>query len=106
MLEKRHKNIAIKDAILYAIYLVNSDKGECTFEHLVKKCFDIFPKDFSLSNYPQWPDTRKIDRPLRRLRQQGLVKNNKDGSYALTRKGEELAARLTKILKQQSLFKI
>jgi len=52
--------------------------GYVTFEHLVKECFDRFPESFSFYRYKNWPDSLKLDRPIRKLRRNyGYIKGKK-----------------------------
>lgn len=89
--EKVYKNIQKSHLILFGLYSVATKKEECTSERLVKECFTLFPKIFGMSRYPQWPDTLKFDRDLRKLREQGLITGNPKISYSLTKFGEKLA---------------
>ena len=75
------------------------------FEELVKNCFKIFPDYFSLKNYPKWPDTRKLDRPLRLLRSRKLVRIDKStGIVVITSAGKREAKEIAKTLKQGRLL--
>ena len=89
--EKIYTNLPKNHLITFGIYSVVVQKEECTPERLVKECFTLFPKVFGMSRYPQWPDTLKFDRDLRKLREQGLITGNPKISYSLTKFGENLA---------------
>jgi len=78
---------SINDLILFVLYSSNKE-GKCTFEDLVKNCFVSFPEIFSLKENPQWPDTRKLDRPLRLLRKKRLISGDPQSFYILTQKGK------------------
>jgi hypothetical protein len=94
---------SINDLILFILY--SSDKeGKATFEGLVKNCFENYPDVFSLKSNPQWPDTRKLDRPLRTLRKKGLISGDPATFFALTKKGKKEAEEISKILKQKPLL--
>jgi hypothetical protein len=99
----KRKIDSINDKILFTLYS-SSRKKEPTFEDLAKKCFNDFPETFSLKKYPKLLDTRKLDRPLRTLRREGLVKGDPSTSFCLTKKGEKIAKNLTTILKQKKLL--
>jgi len=70
----------------------------------VKKCFRYFPEIFSLKNNLKWPDTRKLDRPLRDLRGKKLIKGSPDTFIYLTEKGKKTGQELNKLLCQKKLL--
>jgi hypothetical protein len=86
-----YEKLGMQDLIVYAIYSVTKSGEVCTYERLIKECYEKFPKTFSLKNYPSWPDSLKLDRPLRTLRQKGFVIGSTRGNFELTRFGLDLA---------------
>jgi hypothetical protein len=86
-----YQKIETQNLIVYAIYSIAKNKEVCTYERLVKECYEQFPKIFSLKNYPQWPDSLKLDRPMRTLRQKGFLVGSARGNFELTRFGLNLA---------------
>ena len=66
--EGLYKRVSINNLILFGIYSVIDTKKKCSFGILTQKCFNLFPQIFFLSQCSKWPDTRKLDRPLRTLR--------------------------------------
>jgi len=101
--EELYKERGINDLILLGIYFVVSEDEKCTFERLIKKCFNLFPKTFSFPQYPKWPDSRKLDRPLRTLRKRKLITGNPKISFSLTKFGKELAEQTLKTFRQRKL---
>ncbi len=92
-----YAKIEMQYLILLGIYSVFK-KGEiCTFERLVAECFKKFPKTFAFKRYPKWPDSLKFDRPLRTLRQKGLIVGGANDYFSLTKFGEEEAERIKKV---------
>ncbi len=89
----------LHELILVSIYLVAISKETCTFERLVAECFNNFPKAFSFKRYPKWPDATKFDRPLRTLREKGLITGSPRDAFALNQYGERKAKSLLGILK-------
>jgi len=77
---------------------------KCSFEKLVKECFNAFPEIFSLKNYPKWPDSRKLDRPLRTLRERGFIIGDPKTSFSLTTRGKKEAQEIVKVLRQKRLL--
>lgn len=97
--EETYKGIQVNYLIVFGIYSVLAKGEKCTFEKLVAECFNLFPKIFSFARYPQWPDSIKLDRPLRTLREKGLVIGNPRSLFSLTKFGEKMAKDTAKILK-------
>lgn len=102
--EELYKRASIGDLILFCIYVLNEEKKECSFGNLTRKCFDLFPKTFRLSGYLKWPDTRKLDRPLRALRKQNFISGNPSTSFELTPKGKKRASKITESFRQGKLL--
>ncbi len=92
---------SINNLILFSIYSVSEKK--CTFEELINKCFTLFPKAFSFSKYQKWPDSRKLDRPLRLLRRKKLITGNPKTYFSLTKTGKKLAEDIIENSRQRRL---
>jgi len=102
--EQLYKKAPINNLILFGIHLVLNKEKECSFEELTKKCFTLFPKTFALFKNPNWPDTRKLDRPLRILRDKKLIIGNPQNSFSLTASGKKIALEITNIFTQKKLL--
>jgi len=94
---------SINSLILFGIYSVCAKKEQCTFERLAKECFSLFPKAFSFSRYREWPDSRKLDRPLRSLRRKKLISGDPKNYFSLTKLGKQIAGEMVKTLSQARL---
>jgi len=103
--EELYKKRSINELILFTIYSIIGNGEKCTFERLIKECFTSFPKAFSFSQYPQWPDSRKLDRPLRTLRKRKLIIGDPKTSFSLTKLGKKVAEEIVKTFRQRKLFK-
>jgi hypothetical protein len=101
--EEFYKNKSINNLIIFAIYSVMGKKEKCTFEELIKECFTLFPKVFSFRKYQKWPDSRKLDRPLRSLRKRRLITGNPKTYFSLTKTGKKIAEELMKNSRQRKL---
>jgi len=99
-----YKRLGINQLILFGIYSVISKQEKCTFEKLIEKCFNLFPGAFSFDQFPQWPDARKLDRPLRTLRNKKLIKGDPQTFFFLTESGDKKARDVVKILTQKKLL--
>src|ERR1017187_9591861 len=88
--------ISRPDKILLALHSL-SDKTirPCKYEDIVVKAFQLFPEDFQLRGYPQFPDSSDIHKPLYGpLKRAGLVRAaNK--TFALTERGLTRATSLS-----------
>jgi len=102
--EEMYKKVSINNLILFGIYSATQNGKDCTFEQLVKKCFTLFPKAFNFSRYPKWPDARKLDRPLRTLRNQKLITGDPKTSFSLTIAGRKIALEIAKTFTQRRLL--
>jgi len=65
----------------------------------------MFPQTLKFERYPIWPDSRKLDRPLRLLRDEKLIVGDPKSYFVLTKEGKKRAEEIERILKQGSLFK-
>ncbi|MBU3934860.1 hypothetical protein KKC00_02790 [Patescibacteria group bacterium] len=95
---------SVNDLILFSIYSIISNNEICTFDRLIKECFTLFPELFGFTRYPIWPDSRKLDRPLRGLRNEKLIRGDPRTEFFLTRAGKDKAEIIAKIFKQGKLL--
>ena len=98
--EEVYQKVSILDLILVAVFSLG--KTENSFEVILKQCFDFFPRKFSFLKL-DLPDSRKIDRPLRTLRNQKLIRGNPQDEYCLTPKGKKKAMEAMNLLRQKKL---
>ena len=77
-------------------------QGKISFEDLLNECFLNFSSKFTFQRH-RWPDARKLDRPLRSLQEDKLVRREGDYFY-LTKKGEKQAKSLEQLFRQKKLF--
>jgi len=96
---------SIKDLIVLAICSIQRRKEDCTFEKLVYECFTLFPKKFSLSRYPEWPDSHKLDRHLRKIQEHNLISGSRETSYYLTPLGLKKCEKLRKKMGGKSIVR-
>ena len=98
-----YENEPINDLIIFGIYNVLENDRKCVFERLVKECFPLFPRAFCFDSYRDWPDSRRLDRPLRWLRKEKIVVGDPKTSFTLTKLGKEKAIIIEKRLRQKKL---
>lgn len=99
--EEVYTKIDIKRLIIYGIYSICKKGETCTFERLVAECFQNFPKVFGFKRYPNWPDSLRFDRPIRTLREEGLVVGTVKDRLELTEFGEKMAIETESFLKNR-----
>ena len=106
MFSKKNKiyNFSVNDLILFCIYSIILNNEQCSFERLIKECFVLFPDVLKFERYPIWPDSRKLDRPLRFLRTEGLVVGDSKTFFILTKDGQKKAMEISKSLRQGKLL--
>jgi hypothetical protein len=83
------------EKILVAMYkLAHGGTKPLKYEDIVVKAFEMFPEEFALRGYPQYPDSSDLHKPLYGpLKRQGLVRSaNK--MFALTPRGAEVGKKL------------
>ena len=95
---------SFNDLILFCIHSVILNSEQCSFERLVKECFTLFPETLMFPRYPIWPDSRKLDRPLRALRSEKLIIGDSKTYFILTSLGEEKVVVVAKALRQGKLL--
>ncbi|MCX6721406.1 MAG: hypothetical protein NT026_02280 [Candidatus Staskawiczbacteria bacterium] len=97
-------NFPVNDLILFCIHSVAASNEQCSFERLVKECFTLFPETLKFERYPIWPDSRKLDRPLRALRDEKLIIGDPKSYFILTKSGQAKATIIAKVLRQGKLL--
>jgi hypothetical protein len=100
----KSSNFPVEDLILFCIHSVVLNSEQCSFERLIKECFILFPDAIRFTRYPIWPDSRKLDRPLRALRNEKLISGDPKTYFILTKTGEDRAGAVSKILRQGKLL--
>ena len=64
------------------------------YEDIVVKAFEMFPDDFALRGYPQFPDSSDIHKPLYGpLKRDGFIRSG-NKKFGLTARGVEAAGKL------------
>ena len=97
-------NISVNDLLLFSIHSVVLNNERCSFDRLVKECFVLFPDAIKFLRYPIWPDSRKLDRPLRALRKEKLIVGDPKSFFILTSEGVKRAVLVDKTLRQGKLL--
>lgn len=96
--ESLYRDVPSEKLIVYSIYSMLQKNEVVTFERLVKECFTLFPKSFCFTRYPNWPDSMRLDRPIRSLRADGLIVGKPQGTFTLTNIGIRKAKEVEKLI--------
>jgi len=91
---------SINNLILFCLY---SSGKRFSFEELAKECFSRFPERFSFSKIKKWPDSRKLDSSLRKLRKRKLITGNPKTFFKLTNLGRKTTEEIAKVFRQRKL---
>ncbi|MEW6456867.1 MAG: hypothetical protein AB1410_09185 [Acidobacteriota bacterium] len=102
--EELYTKVEMQELILFGIYLVSKNGEICTFERLVAESFTRFPKVFAFKRFSKWPDSLKFDRPLRTLREKGLIVGGAKDYFSLTKFGEKLAIQIKERLEGERVL--
>jgi len=102
--QELYSKASINDLIVFSMHSIGNRQKECSFEDLVNECFDLFPQTFAFLTHPNWPDSRKLDRPLRDLRKKGLIKGGPQARFSLTQKGKKKSLEIVKVFRQTKLL--
>jgi len=102
--EEIYGKLSINQLILFSIHKLESKKRKCSFGNLIEVCFTSFPKAFGFEELSQWPDSRKLDRPLRSLRNKKLIKGGPKTSFSLTDLGKKKTKDIVRVLTQKKLL--
>lgn len=95
-----YQRASVNDLILFCLL---GKKPSYDFEDLIKECFRNFPKAFCFSKIKKWPDSRKLDRPLRTLRKKRFIKGSPERGFSLTVSGKQRAEEMGKSFRQEKL---
>ena len=91
-----YSQISLSDLLTYCVYLLESEKRKANFEDIVAKCFELFPERFSLTGYPQWPDSSRVNKVWLRCRTDKYIKGSVKAGFTVTPKGLDVGERVQK----------
>lgn len=91
----KYATLTLPDLTAFAIHALEQREADFAAEDVVAACFQMFPKRFSLRNYPHWPDSAVVGRRWTELRNKGWLSNAK---LKLTARGARRAEKVGKLL--------
>lgn len=89
--ETIYTSVSLTKLTIFAISRIAENGEECAYERVVKECFTLFPKRFSLQRYPEWPDGARIKLEISRCRDKGWTKGNEKNGWQITEMGKREA---------------
>ena len=89
--ESIYTSVSLTELTIFAISKIDESGEECAYERVVKECFTLFPKRFSLQRYPEWPDGARIKLEISRCRDKGWTKGNEKNGWQITEMGKREA---------------
>lgn len=93
-----YKKIALNDLVVYSIHHFQHAGVEITTEDIISGCFLLFPKRFSMRNYPHWPDSAVVSRRWNECRVKGYIVGSAAEGFKVTARGIKFAERVAKKL--------
>jgi hypothetical protein len=97
--ENIYTSLSLTKLTIFAISKIAENSEECAYERVIKECFTLFPKRFSLQRYPQWPDGARIKIEILRCRDNGWLTGNEKTAFQLTSIGKRAAEEVLKELR-------
>ena len=90
---------SIDELLTFAVGRVTNAGEDCTFERLVYECFQLFPKQFGMQRYPEWPDSVRVNKTWLRCRtDRGWIVGSVQEGFRLTDRGNRVAAKVARSL--------
>ena len=93
-----YSKITLNDLVVYSLCYLHKQGPEITSEDIISACFTLFPKRFSLRQYPQWPDSSVVSRRWSDCKSKGYLRGNAASGFQITAKGIKRAERMEKSL--------
>ncbi len=98
--ESIYTEVSLTKLTIFAMSKIDESGEECAYERVVKECFSLFPKRFSLQRYSEWPDGTRVKIEILRCRDKGWVTGNEKNGFQITSLGIRVADEVLKELKQ------
>lgn len=91
--EDIQKKVGRDRAVVYAIYLIESNNLEATFQRICVVSFKLFPESFSFPEFSEYPDSRTVRYCITHCmdKSKGWVIGSSKTTFNLTEKGREVS---------------
>ncbi len=98
--ESIYTEVSLTKLTIFAISKIDEGGEECAYERIVKECFTLFPRRFSLQRYPEWPDGARVKIEILRCRDNGWITGNEKKGFQITAMGKRVSDEVLKELQQ------
>ena len=99
----QYSDVRLYELVTVGILKLNQAKLETNFENITVILLKLFPDKFSLTYFPEFPDTIRVDNTLRLdCRHAGVVEGNRPKGFVLTGKGQVLAEKTLQTIESVS----
>ena len=94
-----YENIDLESLVAYAVWSIAEQGEVCTPKRLIAECFTLFPKKFSLTGYPHWPDSARVNRSrLRARNDKRFLQGGPTKGFSLTPQGRQAVETVARLL--------
>jgi len=103
----KYKNVDLDHLVMYAMGQLEEMNADLSFENAVVATFKLFPKKFSLSGYPTYPDSDRVMNCLNRCTfksKQWLGGKSRQG-FIITDRSKRIIAESEKLLNEKTVTK-
>ena len=95
---------SIDELLTYAVGQVTDAEEDCTFERLVYECFQLFPEQFRMQRYPDWPDSVRVNKTWLRCRtDRGWIVGSVQEGFRLTERGKRVTTKVARALGKENV---
>lgn len=93
----RYESVDLDSLVVYATVKLEQLGVDLSLENIVVGAFKLFPRSFSLSGYPEFPDATRVEKCLWRCRgkEKQWIGGKTPHGYLLTNKTREVAAQVS-----------
>lgn len=92
--EKTYRDMDLDRLIVYSLRRLEGKNIPLYFDLITAAAFRLFPKKFSMAAFPQYPDTNRTNKAVRRLtdpKRKNWATGNVENGFYLTELGREIA---------------
>ncbi len=94
----KYTKLTLNDLVVYSVYYLHKKNAEIASEDIISACFVLFPKQFSLRKYPQWPDAGIVSRRWSDCKSKGYLRGSAVRGFKITARGTKRAQKVEKML--------
>lgn len=99
--ETIQKKIGRDRSVTYAVYFLNKNNIEPTFQRICVVLYKLFPESFSFTEFPEYLDSRNIRNCLWHCTHNNWLIGSDKTKYKLSEEGEKIALEIEKLDKNK-----